>query len=141
MPRDLHALPRLSDRWSHLYLEHGRLQKQKEGLGFVDPKGGITAVPLDQFAIVLLGPGTTLTHAAARMLADNNTLVCWSGEQGVRLYAYGTGGRDADNGNGRVVPTRVGVNQLKPNFGDPNHGRPHARGGEPPEHCPVRKRG
>ncbi|MBI4518084.1 MAG: hypothetical protein HY699_19955 [Deltaproteobacteria bacterium] len=54
MPRDLHALPRLSDRWSHLYLEHGRLQKTKEGLGFVDPQGGTTAVPLDQFAVVLL---------------------------------------------------------------------------------------
>ena len=66
MPRDLHALPRLSDRWSHLYLEHGRLQKTKEGLGFVDPQGGMTAVPLDQFAVILLGPGTTLTHAAAR---------------------------------------------------------------------------
>jgi CRISP-associated protein Cas1 len=92
MPRDLHALPRLSDRWSHLYLERGRLQKTREGLGFVDPQGGITSVPLDQFAIVLLGPGTTLTHAAVRMLADNNTLVCWTGEQGVRLYAHGTGG-------------------------------------------------
>jgi len=92
MPRDLHALPRLSDRRSHLYLERGHLQKDKEGLDFVDAHGGITAVPLDQFAVILLGPGTTLTHAAARMLADNNTLVCWSGEQGVRLYAYGTGG-------------------------------------------------
>jgi CRISPR-associated protein Cas1 len=95
MPRDLHALPRLSDRWSHLYLERGRLQKHNDALGFVDPTGGLTAVPLDQFAIILLGPGTTLTHAAARMLADNNTLVCWSGEQGVRLYAYGTGGTHA----------------------------------------------
>jgi hypothetical protein len=51
MPRDLHTLPRLSDRWSHLYLEHGRLQKTKEGLGFVDPQGGLTAIPLDQFAV------------------------------------------------------------------------------------------
>lgn len=92
MPRDLHALPRLSDRWSHLYLEHGHLQKTKEGLGFVDPQGHLTAVPLDQFAVILLGPGMTLTHAAARMLADNNTLICWTGEEGVRLYAYGTGG-------------------------------------------------
>lgn len=92
MTRDLHALPRLSDRWSHLYLEHGRLQKDKEGLCFLDPEGGRTAIPLDQFAILMLGPGTTLTHSAVRMLADNNTLVCWTGEQGVRLYAYGTGG-------------------------------------------------
>jgi len=92
MARDLQALPRLSDRWSHLYVEHGHLQKTKEGLAFVDREGAKTAVPLDQFAVILLGPGTTLTHAAARMLADNNTLLCWSGEHGVRLYAYGTGG-------------------------------------------------
>jgi len=92
MPRDLHPLPRLSDRWSYIYFEHGRLQKNNEALGFVDAEGKLTAVPVDQFAIVLLGPGTTLTHAAARMLADNNTLVCWTGEQGVRLYAFGTGG-------------------------------------------------
>ncbi|MBL8754836.1 MAG: type I-E CRISPR-associated endonuclease Cas1 [Planctomycetes bacterium] len=92
MPRDLHALPRLSDRWSHLYLEHGRLEKEHEALVFLDAKGGSSRLPLDQFATILLGPGTTLTHAAARMLADNNTLLLWSGEEGVRFYSYGTGG-------------------------------------------------
>lgn len=92
MPRDLHELPRLADRWSHLYLEHGTLEKKDAGLIFFDASGGRNQVPLDQFAIVMLGPGTKLTHAAARMLADNNTLVCWCGEQGVRLYAHGTGG-------------------------------------------------
>ncbi len=92
MKRDLHDLPRFSDRWSHLYLEHGRLEKNKEGLAFFDAQGGCSQIPLDQFAMIFLGPGTTLTHAGARMLADNNTLVCWTGEQGVRLYSHGTGG-------------------------------------------------
>ncbi len=92
MPRDLHALPRFSDRWSHVYLEHGRLEKEHEALIFVDSKGGVSRVPLDQFATILLGPGTSLTHAVARMLADNNTLLIWSGEEGVRFYSYGTGG-------------------------------------------------
>lgn len=92
MPRDLHELPRFADRWSHLYLEHGRLEKRDEGLGFFDAAGGRTQVPLDQIAVILLGPGTTITHAASRLLSRNNTLVCWTGESGVRLYAYGTGG-------------------------------------------------
>jgi CRISPR-associated protein Cas1 len=92
MARDLHELPRFSDRWSHLYLEHGRLEKDKQGLIFIDASGGCSAVPADQLALLLLGPGTTITHAAARLLADNNTLTCWTGEQGVRLYAHGTGG-------------------------------------------------
>ena len=92
MPRDLHSLPRLSDRWSHVYFEHGRLEKDLEALVFLDANGGASRVPLDQFAAVLLGPGTLLTHAAARMLADNNTLVIWTGEEGVRLYSHSTGG-------------------------------------------------
>lgn len=90
--RDLHSLPRLSDRWSHVYFEHGRLEKDQEALVFLDAQGGVSRIPLDQFATILLGPGTILTHAAARMLADNNTLVVWTGEGGVRLYAHSTGG-------------------------------------------------
>lgn len=92
MPRDLHELPRVADRWSHLYLEHGLLEKKDQGLVYYDAQGGVNQVPLDQFAVVMLGPGTKLTHAATRLLADNNTLVCWCGEHGVRLYAHGTGG-------------------------------------------------
>ena len=92
MPRNLHSLPRLSDRWSYIYFEHGRLEKENEALVFLDAKGGASRVPLDQFATIMLGPGTTLTHAAARMLADNNTLLIWSGEEGVRFYSFGTGG-------------------------------------------------
>lgn len=92
MARDLQDLPRFSDRWSHLYLEHGRLEKNADGLVFVDAQAGLTQIPLDQFAMLLLGPGTTLTHAGARLLADNNTLISWTGEEGVRMYAFGTGG-------------------------------------------------
>lgn len=92
MPRNLHSLPRLSDRWSYIYFEHGRIEKEDEALVFLDAKGGASRIPLDQFATIMLGPGTTLTHAAARMLADNNTLLIWSGEEGVRFYSFGTGG-------------------------------------------------
>jgi CRISPR-associated protein Cas1 len=89
--RDLHDLPKFSDRWSHLYLEHGRLEKEASGLLFYTIEGSLE-IPIDQLAVVLLGPGSTVSHAAMRALADNNTLVCWTGEQGVRLYAHSTGG-------------------------------------------------
>lgn len=92
MPRDLQELPRLSDRWSHIYLEHGRLEREAGSLSFIDRSRQVTAIPLDQFALILLGPGTTVTHAAMRLLADNNTLICWTGESGVRLYSHSTGG-------------------------------------------------
>jgi CRISPR-associated protein Cas1 len=39
----------------------------------------------------MLGPGTSITHAAVRALADNGCLVLWTGEEGVRFYAQGMG--------------------------------------------------
>lgn len=39
----------------------------------------------------MLGPGTRVTHAAVRLLADSGTAVCWVGEHGVRMYAAGLG--------------------------------------------------
>ena len=39
----------------------------------------------------MLGPGTSITHAAIRALADNGCMVAWCGEEGVRFYAVGMG--------------------------------------------------
>ena len=33
----------------------------------------------------------SITHAAVSVLADNGCLVVWTGEQGVRYYAHGSG--------------------------------------------------
>jgi len=88
--RRLHDLPRFSDRWSHLYLEHGKLDCTASALVFRDADGE-TPVPIDQLALLKLGPGTSVTHAAMRILADNACMVAWVGEQGVRLYAHSTG--------------------------------------------------
>jgi len=89
--KNLHVLPKFSDRWSHLYLEHGRLDKDAASLAFKN-KDGLVPIPVCQLGLVLLGPGTTVTHAAMKVLADHNCLVCWTGEHGVRLYAHNTGG-------------------------------------------------
>src|SRR5437016_2824707 len=89
--RTLHTLPRFDDRWSYLYLERGRLDQDGDGLHFHNA-GGTTPLPIDQLGLVMLGPGTTLTHAAVKALARNNCLVAWVGEEGVRLYAHATGG-------------------------------------------------
>ncbi|MCD6327208.1 type I-E CRISPR-associated endonuclease Cas1 [bacterium] len=88
---NLHELPKFQDRWSHLYVEHGRLDVEKSSLLFLDKEGQMR-IPIDQLAFLMLGPGTRISHAAMRSLADNNCLVSWTGEQGVRLYAHNTGG-------------------------------------------------
>jgi CRISP-associated protein Cas1 len=89
--KDLQFLPKFSDRWSHLYLEHGRLEKEADSLAFFTPEGSVE-VPIHQLGFLMLGPGTAVTHAAMDALAENNTLLAWVGEQGVRLYAHSTGG-------------------------------------------------
>ncbi len=88
---DLHELPKFEDRWSHLYLEYGGLDKDTEGLVFRQAETR-TPIPIDQVSLVMLGPGTSITQQAAKALAANNCLICFVGEQGVKMYAFGTGG-------------------------------------------------
>jgi len=52
---------------------------------------GKTPVPCAALTLLMLGPGTTITHAAIRALADNGCLVAWTGDEGVRMYALGQG--------------------------------------------------
>jgi CRISPR-associated protein Cas1 len=89
--RKLHELPRFSDRWSYLYLETGRLDQDANGLVFHNALGQ-TQIPINQLSLVMLGPGTTITHAAVKAMARNNCLLAWVGQTGVRLYAHSTGG-------------------------------------------------
>jgi CRISPR-associated protein Cas1 len=69
----------------------GTLDQTAAGLAFRN-KTGDRDVPIDQLSVVLLGPGTTITHSAVRSLALNNCLLAWVGQDGVRLYAHSTGG-------------------------------------------------
>ena len=91
--RTLQELPRFRDRWSYIYLDKGRMEVDRTGLKFYQKgQDGVVPIPIDQLAVVMLGPGTTITHAAVKALARNNSLIAWTGEQGVRLYAANTGG-------------------------------------------------
>lgn len=89
--RDLRQLPKLRDGLSYVYLEHGRLEQEAKAVAFVDAEGGCTSLPAASLAVLMLGPGTTVTHAAVKSLADNGCLVLWTGQDGTRLYAQGSG--------------------------------------------------
>lgn len=89
--RSLHELPKFSDRWSFLYLDMGRIDKNEQGL-YIHDVDGRTPIPIDQLGFLMLGPGTSITHAAIDILSKNNCLIAWVGQHGVRLYAHSTGG-------------------------------------------------
>ncbi|RLC81734.1 MAG: type I-E CRISPR-associated endonuclease Cas1 [Chloroflexi bacterium] len=89
--RDLHELPKLRDGLSYLYLEHGRIAQKQKAVEFIDKEGGHTMIPAAALAVLMLGPGTSITHAAIKALADNGCLAVWVGEDGMRCYAQGGG--------------------------------------------------
>ena len=90
MPKDLHILPKVRDSWSYLYVEHCRVDQEDKAIAVHDVNGRVP-VPCATLGLLMLGPGTTVTHAAMRTLADNGCSVLWVGEQGVRTYAQGLG--------------------------------------------------
>lgn len=89
--KDLRQLPKLRDSLAYVYLEHCRIDREQSAIAIYD-EDGLTPIPCASIALLLLGPGSRVTHAAMSALADNNCLVAWCGEEGVRLYCYGSGG-------------------------------------------------
>lgn len=94
---NLHQLPKFRDSLAYLYLEHCRVDQHEKSIAAHDAEG-MTPVPCASLALLMLGPGTTITHAAIDALAENNCLVAWCGEQGVRFYACGVGGTRSARG-------------------------------------------
>jgi CRISPR-associated protein Cas1 len=88
--RDLHELPKLRDGLSYLYVERCRIEQKHKAVEFMD-KEGRTMVPAAALAVLMLGPGTAITHAAVKALAENGCSIVWTGEDGMRCYAQGTG--------------------------------------------------
>jgi CRISPR-associated protein Cas1 len=88
--KDFHEIPKIRDQMSYLYVEHARVDQEEKAIALHD-QYGLTPVPCASLALLMLGPGTRITHAAVLTLADNGCLVVWCGEEGVRFYAAGTG--------------------------------------------------
>ncbi len=88
--QDLHILPKFQGGWSYLYAEHCRIDQQERAIAIHDAAGTVP-VPCANLALLMLGPGVSITHAAISVLADHGCLVTWCGEEGIRLYAVGMG--------------------------------------------------
>ena len=82
------------DRAGLLYLARGALTTRDGTLAFVQRnksagdalEPGHYAIPLQGVSMVLLGPGSTVSHDALRLLAYARTALAAVGEDGVRCY-------------------------------------------------------
>ena len=108
---DMTEQPRFSDRLSFLYLEHGHIERDQNSIAYVTQLG-TTPIPAADLSLLLLGPGTTITHAAVDRLADRNCTVVWCGEQGVRFYSAGRGGTHLSHNllkQARLIEPKAGI--------------------------------
>ena len=85
---ELQALPQIADRMTFLYLERCVLNRQDSAITVTDDRGTVF-VPAAAIAVLLLGPGTKVTHRAMELIGDAGVSVLWVGEHGVRYYAGG----------------------------------------------------
>ena len=85
---DIQDLPQISDRMTFLYLEHCKIDRKDSAITITDEKG-ITHIPSAVISVLMLGPGTDISHRAMELIGDSGVSVCWVGEHGVRYYAGG----------------------------------------------------
>lgn len=82
-------VPMIKDRWCPIFLEHGRLEVDNYSTKFITSDGNTIHIPNAMVSCIVLGPGTTITHAAISVCSKTNTPVIWCGEEGLFFYAFG----------------------------------------------------
>jgi CRISPR-associated protein Cas1 len=85
----LETLPPVRERWTPLYLEHGRIEVDDSSVKWIGADRLVMRLPVASLSVLMLGPGTTITHAAIRACAVCNTPICWIGAEGMHFYASG----------------------------------------------------
>ena len=68
----------------NLYVRDGTLMFRAAGNDDIAP--GEYSIPYQTISMILIGPGTTVTHDVLRILARHGTLLAAVGEGGVKLY-------------------------------------------------------
>lgn len=81
-------LSRISERISFIYLSKAQINRHDSAISVIDQRG-VIEIPAAMVGVLLLGPGTTVTHRAMALMGDMGMAVVWTGEHGVRNYANG----------------------------------------------------
>lgn len=87
-PTSPKELVRAADRISFVYLDRCVINRDSNAITATDERGTVH-IPAAAVGVLLLGPGTTITHQAIALMSDSGSTVVWVGERGVRYYAHG----------------------------------------------------
>lgn len=88
---NLQEIPKFEDTWSYIYFEKGKIDQYQSTIGFhyLDK---VVPIPIETLCLLMLGPGTSITHEAVKKISESRCLVAWTGESGVRFYSSGYSG-------------------------------------------------
>lgn len=87
---DFHELPKLRDSLSYLYIQHAIIDRKQNAIEYIQQDGRVM-VPVAALCVLILGPGTSISHAAIKVLVENGCSILWVGEDVTRCYAQGLG--------------------------------------------------
>ena len=82
----------IKNRLALFSVEYGTIEREGSALVVLDRTGARTQLPVGATAVLMLEPGTNITHEAVKLCAEARTLIIWTGEAGVRLYSAGQEG-------------------------------------------------
>lgn len=82
-------LPKIKDKYPFIYLERGRVEIDDSSVKWIDSEANIVRLPIATINSLLLGPGTSITHEAVKIISSANCTVCWVGEDSLLFYAVG----------------------------------------------------
>jgi CRISPR-associated protein Cas1 len=88
-PPQVSELVRAEDRLSFVYFEHCVVDREDNSVTITTKEGKI-ALPAAALSVLLLGPGTSVTHQAMQVMGENGAMMIWVGERGVRMYSFGS---------------------------------------------------
>ncbi len=83
------SLPQVSTKYPFIYLERGRIEIDDASVKWIDCDCNVVRLPITTISTLLLGPGTSVTHEAVKVMAAANCCVNWVGEDSLLFYAAG----------------------------------------------------
>ena len=122
---DFHELPKLRDSLSYLYIEFAIIDRKDNAIEYIKEDGRVL-VPIAALCVLMLGPGTSISHAAVKVLAENGVTLLWVGQDITRCYAQGLGEtrkayhllRQAELVSDQMLSEKVVKNMYKFRFTD-----------------------
>ena len=86
---DIIAMPRESDRVTYAFIERAHICVDGGSIKVLRDEGRFL-IPAASIACLMLGPGTTITHDAVKLLCSSGTSMLWVGSDQTRYYGYAT---------------------------------------------------